>query len=542
MIRWDPTGEHIIVEKPEQLALHVLPSVYRQSRFASFSRQLNIYGFMRKVNLRNVDPAIDDPDASTWSHPTLNRHSPAEVVANFKRRVPPRLPKPKKRDTDPASLQQGSRSATGLGPHGGNPVPFQVPSSYGAKPISNSGRQRGFSAPGSFTPLSQGGAAAAGWGSSYPHPGGMRGALPPLTVPSDPPSAMGHGGMYTHSPGGYPLNSPGEEPGYGGAPTHNGLPGLSPYSSSGPGGGGSQYPYTQSEPPQQSSWGMGGSAGSNAGGASSHSGSLSSLLNPSSGSGYSSSGYHHPSSSHAHSSHQRPTINTSYSSPYSSMPTTASSIPSPDSRPNTGYSVSSMSSMPPYEDGYGSRPGSSAHRPLSPGSRPPSAHSKSYHNGTGSLRVAPTKGSRRHSQAMSPYPSPYDHHHGPNDSRPSTSPHPPDDHHHSGSAMPRVRSMIQLPSVDSYSFNPSQGDFAYSAGGGDSAMDTTPPHHQPQHPHSSHGWAPSGEHEAYGRQLRPSTSASSVSASSAATPPGTGHGEGGYGQADVNRCEYRSSF
>ena len=97
MIRWDPAGEHIIVEKPEQLALHVLPSVYRQSRFASFSRQLNvsrpllrcrarfslppllrvhiasvlisflqIYGFMRKVNLRNVDPAIDDPDASTW--------------------------------------------------------------------------------------------------------------------------------------------------------------------------------------------------------------------------------------------------------------------------------------------------------------------------------------------------------------------------------------------------------------------------------------------------------------------------------------------
>jgi hypothetical protein len=89
MIRWDPAGEHIIVEKPEQLAIHVLPSVYRQSRFASFSRQLNviirffipsllqipdfsplpvvqIYGFMRKVNLRNVDPAIDDPDASTW--------------------------------------------------------------------------------------------------------------------------------------------------------------------------------------------------------------------------------------------------------------------------------------------------------------------------------------------------------------------------------------------------------------------------------------------------------------------------------------------
>ena len=42
MIRWDNAGEHIIVERPEQLALHVLPSVYRQSRFASFSRQLNV--------------------------------------------------------------------------------------------------------------------------------------------------------------------------------------------------------------------------------------------------------------------------------------------------------------------------------------------------------------------------------------------------------------------------------------------------------------------------------------------------------------------
>ena len=42
MIRWDADGEHIIVERPEQLALHVLPSIYRQSRFASFSRQLNV--------------------------------------------------------------------------------------------------------------------------------------------------------------------------------------------------------------------------------------------------------------------------------------------------------------------------------------------------------------------------------------------------------------------------------------------------------------------------------------------------------------------
>jgi hypothetical protein len=40
---------------------------------------------MRKVNLRNVDPAIDDPDASTWCqfsfqlcrHRLTNRYSPS---------------------------------------------------------------------------------------------------------------------------------------------------------------------------------------------------------------------------------------------------------------------------------------------------------------------------------------------------------------------------------------------------------------------------------------------------------------------------------
>jgi hypothetical protein len=32
----------IIIERPEELAEKVLPLVYRQSRFASFSRQLNV--------------------------------------------------------------------------------------------------------------------------------------------------------------------------------------------------------------------------------------------------------------------------------------------------------------------------------------------------------------------------------------------------------------------------------------------------------------------------------------------------------------------
>ncbi|KAG6880292.1 hypothetical protein C0992_000069 [Termitomyces sp. T32_za158] len=480
MIRWDPAGEHIIVERPEQLALHVLPSVYRQSRFASFSRQLNIYGFMRKVNLRNVDPAIDDPDASTWSHPTLNRHSPPDVVANFKRRVPPRLPKPRKRDLQESPAIPPPRSATlGIGP-----VPLTVPSSVQSK-SAVVGRTRGFSAPGSFNPLNQ--ASSNAWGqSNYP-----RSALPPLTVPSDPPH-ISHGNLYSSPHPLHPITPTDDSPASGGA-----FNGISSYSTSNremmvssP-----QYPYQD-----HSSWSY--SQNSN-GSSSSHNGSLSSLLNPSGG------GYSRPA----------PTINTSYASPFSSMPMqaehSASSL-SPDSRPTTGYSMSSVSSLPYHDnhlhDEY-SRPNSSHHRPISP----PRPHSSKSNYTPASLSV---RRARRHSQAMSPYPSPYAHdeHH-----RPSTSPQPGDDHQSSG-ALPRVRSMIQLPSVDSYSFNTSQGDFAYSAVPSNVSHQTSI-----DSMNDGHSWSH--------RNIRPSTSTSSMSAAShssstqATTPPVSEN----YHDTDINR-------
>ncbi|KAI0650031.1 HSF-type DNA-binding-domain-containing protein [Trametes meyenii] len=489
MIRWDPAGEHIIVERPEQLALHVLPSVYRQSRFASFSRQLNIYGFMRKVNLRNVDPAIDDPDASTWSHPTLNRHSPPEVVANFKRRVPPRLPKPRKRDNDVPQIPP-PRSAIGMG-H----VPLSVPA--GDLSPYKGGRARGFSAPGSFTPLSQPG--AAGWGASYP-----RATLPPLTVPE--PSLSSHGSMYSHSSHTLHPVTPSED-----TQPASAFSSMS-YASSGresmmlPSPT-SQYQYSD----QQGTWFQ-----SNGASTAHSSGSLSSLLNPSS----------NMNGSYSSSSRPQPAAINTYTSSYPQMGRSHHSAGpvSPDSRPTSGYSASSMSSLPtPYEDSSHfsshhdySRPGSGHHRPMSPASsRPPS--SKSYSTSNGSLSI---RRERRHSQAMSPYPSPYAEHPS---HRPSTSPHPADDH--SGSTgIPRVRSMIQLPAVDTYSsFNPSQAEFAYGA------VDD-----------GGHGGHSNGMYSALpgSRSVRPSTSASSLSTTSSAanTPGGDGYGAGA-GDADITRCE-----
>ncbi|KAG8218368.1 HSF-type DNA-binding-domain-containing protein [Butyriboletus roseoflavus] len=485
MIRWDPAGEHIIVERPEQLALHVLPSVYRQSRFASFSRQLNIYGFMRKVNLRNVDPAIDDPDASTWSHPTLNRHSPPEVVANFKRRVPPRLPKPRKRETQEPPTIPPPRSAIGVGP-----VSLTVPS-VGSKPNILGGRARGFSAPGSFTPLSSPG--AAGWGTSYP-----RAALPPLTVPSDPPPISQHHSIFNQSHSLQPISPADESPStqFSAMGTNSGYAHHTPQVSS------SQYPQ------YEQSWSFSPNSST-----SSHSGSLSSLLNPPTTNGYG--------------ARPTPTINTSYASSYSNVSMHSDHTPpslSPDthSRPTTGYSISSVSSLPyeespthqTYHQNDYSRPGSGHHRPISPTlSRPPSS-SKQY-GPSSSLRVGRP---RRHSQAMSPYPSPYEHH----SERPSSSPQPADEQN---GTMPRVRSMIQLPSVDPYGFSSNQTEFAYSAVGGNPSIDSMD---------ARNGWG----HPAQATQ-RPSTSASSISAAShtsssqANTPPLTD----GYGGAetDINR-------
>lgn len=322
------------------------------------------------------------------------------------------------------------------------------------------GRARGFSAPGSYTPLSQG-----GW-NGYP----QRSALPPLTVP-EPPQHISHSSYHSSHHGAGNDDS------------------TFAYNSN---------PYPPSYSEQGNSWNFSPVSSSS----SSHNGSLSSLLNPSS-------------HSNGYSSRPTPTINTSYSSPFSSMPMqehSASSL-SPDShsRPTTGYSMTSVSSIGYPDDRMdyhsSSRPSSSHHNRSMTPPRPSSSSKSPYAD---SLSVRRT---RRHSQALNPYPSPMYH-----DQRPSTSPQPASDHHghhahaqHAspagGSILPRPRSMIQLPSVEQYSFSP-QAEFAYSGPG--------PMEYRP----STGGG-------------RPSTGTSATSSSHANTPPVT---DGFGGGTDINRC------
>jgi len=217
----------------------------------------------------------------------------------------------------------------------------------------------------------------------------------------------------------------------------------------------------------------------------------------------------------------RLSISTSQVQPFNSvsMPQSSSSSLSPDSRPATGYSGTSMSSLP-YEppspsDQENGREYDS--RPLTPNSisRPHSANKGNY-GGAGSLGIRGR--ARRHSQAVSPYPSPYE-----ADSRTLGA---------SDAALPRTKSLMTLSStVDSYYMPPAQADFAYS-----------PASHEPgQQPSDSMDttWGASNNN-----RVRPSTSQSSLSAAShssssgANTPPTTMDTYNPEHHADLNRCEY----
>ncbi|KZS97516.1 hypothetical protein SISNIDRAFT_188257 [Sistotremastrum niveocremeum HHB9708] len=483
MIRWDQNGDHIIVERPEQLALHVLPSVYRQSRFASFSRQLNIYGFMRKVNLRNVDPAIDDPDASTWSHATLNRNSPPDVVANFKRRVPPRLPKPRRKTESELPIptsglnQRSSMGITGvpLAPPTGSAGSGASQDALNAAINANRARSNrgGFTGSPTYPPLNP--PTTTPWGA--PNTGGyLRQALPPLTVPSDPPPHQPHSahGMYNqhhhHAQHGHSLHSltPQDEnpPSGGPGASYGSSPSSYPYTSAvGSYAPTHQYSVTPSDT-STSSWGFPSISSST----SSHS-SLSSLLNPSSGA-----------SSYSHRSTMQPGYQSSAPPPFSAQSPVSLS---PDSRPNTGYSVASN-----YDN---SRPGSSHHhiqqhglpphlqRPLTPsqsgvGSGRPSPkaayaptslgtpgssgapNTNNSNTGPGGSSSLSIRRARRHSQAMSPYPSPYD-----SDGRPMTAPGSPSSISR-GASRSTSNLVHQTSSGDNYGYAPAQAEFAYSAG------------------------------------------------------------------------------
>lgn len=53
VISWQPHGRCFVVHKNKQFVDHVMPAYFKQSKFSSFQRQLNLYGFQRLTKGRD---------------------------------------------------------------------------------------------------------------------------------------------------------------------------------------------------------------------------------------------------------------------------------------------------------------------------------------------------------------------------------------------------------------------------------------------------------------------------------------------------------
>ncbi|GAA6056008.1 hypothetical protein JCM3770_002139 [Rhodotorula araucariae] len=72
---WDSSGESFIINANRRFVNEVLPRLFGHTNAASFTRQLNVYGFRRLTNselLSRVDVASVD-GYSGWSHPHFSR-------------------------------------------------------------------------------------------------------------------------------------------------------------------------------------------------------------------------------------------------------------------------------------------------------------------------------------------------------------------------------------------------------------------------------------------------------------------------------------
>lgn len=83
IISWDMTGTKFIIHKQEEFAFKVLPNLFKQTKFASFRRQLNAYGFDRVLETRisNKSNAV----RIVYEHNDFKREDP-DACANMTRR------------------------------------------------------------------------------------------------------------------------------------------------------------------------------------------------------------------------------------------------------------------------------------------------------------------------------------------------------------------------------------------------------------------------------------------------------------------------
>ncbi|KAL1924371.1 uncharacterized protein VTP21DRAFT_7406 [Calcarisporiella thermophila] len=102
-LRWDDTGTVFIIERMDAFAANVLPKFFKHCKFASFVRQLNIYGFYRVSDARKSRHA-QNKNACVFSHPSFRRGR-HDLLRQIRRRVN-KTSRKRRKTAAPVSRQQ----------------------------------------------------------------------------------------------------------------------------------------------------------------------------------------------------------------------------------------------------------------------------------------------------------------------------------------------------------------------------------------------------------------------------------------------------
>jgi len=91
LIAWDPSGGSFHVYDQARFSREILPRYFKHNNFASFIRQLNMYGFRKISNIEHGSLKSEGDDIE-FAHPSFIRGQDT-LLELIKRRAPDNQPK-----------------------------------------------------------------------------------------------------------------------------------------------------------------------------------------------------------------------------------------------------------------------------------------------------------------------------------------------------------------------------------------------------------------------------------------------------------------